>query len=458
MKRFFLLIVVVIFVCCVANAQITNLAVRGFSSNFTMTSGDTVSWSYNIPTGATSVCELWYDVNGNGAIELGTDLNRFTFTQTDGNSNGNGGPPDMDGSANGQVVFAERVGYAPGKYIFKVTNNSVSQVITGTVSALSSPVHTISGHVTPPSGKSAQNIFVNLHRSGQYEPNFWDGVTDASGNYSIGISADTAGNPWSVRMEVNPYPPAIISPQEISLTITGNHSGNNFTLLQPAAQVAGTLKDEFNNPILDRGVQLWRNNGGAGYQGRSNTSGFFQVGLLAGDLTGQTWRLQSDCNCDNGTTSGQLIAQANLPIINNGDSLYRALVIYNANSQIQGQVTLDGHPHGFPIQIYADNSDTAQASVWSDSATGNFTINVSNKIYNYNVSAFAYNLGFPANSDVVVAHAGDVGVIINITTLAVHEREPGVPTGFSLKQNYPNPFNPATDIDYDIPSAGRGDR
>ena len=37
---------------------------------------------------------------------------------------------------------------------------------------------------------------------------------------------------------------------------------------------------------------------------------------------------------------------------------------------------------------------------------------------------------------------------------AVVERDPALPSSFSLAQNYPNPFNPSTTITYSLPSAG----
>src|ERR1017187_342072 len=79
-----------------STAQISNLTVNGSSSAFTMTSGDTVHWQYNVsPVGATAVIEIWLDVNGNGLIDPATDVLWQAFTQTDGDTNGNNGPPDM---------------------------------------------------------------------------------------------------------------------------------------------------------------------------------------------------------------------------------------------------------------------------------------------------------------------------------------------------------------------------
>ena len=435
-----------------AQSQVTNLTVNGLSSNFIVTTGDTVRWEYNLPVGATATGELWYDVNQNGTIEPGTDVARFIFTQTDGDTNGNGGPSDMDGAVDGHVLFFQRLGLAPGMYVFKVTQNNVGMTVAGTVQALSSPAHTISGTVTPPPARSARYINMEVRRSESAgSPNFWDAVTDSTGNYAIQMNADTAGNPWRIRIDNNPYPPNVISPDEISLTITGNHAGNNFVFLQASAQVAGFLRDESSNPLPSRGAQVFRNGGGVNRRANTDATGFFQIGLLSSELTGQTWTLESDCNCNNGVTTTELIAQAQLPVINPGDSLFRQLVVYSANSLIQGQVQIDGAPPGFPVQIVAQNLDTAQAGAQADPSTGNFTLNVTNRIYNYYVSGV--NLGPGFNSPSILAHPGQTGVIINITTAGVEERRPGIPSKFSLDQNYPNPFNPSTGIRFALPKA-----
>jgi hypothetical protein len=75
---------------------------------------------------------------------------------------------------------------------------------------------------------------------------------------------------------------------------------------------------------------------------------------------------------------------------------------------------INGAAPGYAIKMIAYNADTAQANVYSNPSTGNFTLPVSNKIYNYNV--FPVNLSGMYNYTSVNAHPGESGIVINLTT------------------------------------------
>lgn len=394
-----------------SNAQITNLTVIGVTANFTVTAGDSFYWSYNIPVGGTAALEIYYDVNGNGSIDQGTDFAFGIFNQTDGQANSDNGPGDMDGTANGLIVFGQRIGLVPGHYIMKVSNGGSTRSITGVVNALVSPIHQISGHVSVPSGYSNQHIIIEARpEQGQ---TFWDGITDASGNYTIAIGTHENGNTWQVRLSQN-YPAGLVPAMiETTFVISGANYTVNFSFTAPLAKVAGFVKDEAGNPVFDKEVHLSGPNMSKYLNSRTDNSGYFELGLLAENLSISGLSIQTSNNGDQ--TGSVLQAQRQLPVMNSGDSVYRELILYSVNSQITGQVQVNGAPPNFRIMILAYNRDTAQANVWCDSATGNFSIPVSNKIYDYNV--FPVNIGPPYQfTGSVTAHPGNSGIILNITT------------------------------------------
>jgi hypothetical protein len=436
-----------------AIAQVTNLKVNNSSSNFTMVSGDAISWNYNVPNGATTLIEIYYDANGNGTLDAG-DILWQSFQQTDGDSVGQNGPPDMDNTVNGSVTFSEPVGIAPVKYIMKFTENNQSATIAGTVSPLSSPAHTISGKVTPPPGKSAANIFVEINRS-DGEPNFWDAITDVNGNYTIEMNGDTAGNPWRVYLVNNPFPPNIITPQEDSVTISGNLTNINFSFIIAAAQVAGIVEDESGNPVPNANVKLTSadsSNSSLQYYYNSNPDGTYQIGLTSSDLNySKSWQVNVNLDFTD-STQNYLLPIAYIPTINSSDSIYKKLIFYSSNSYITGTIKIDGGAPGFPMTLVAYNPDTAQAIAICDGATGNFSLHVTNKIYNYQIFPINFSQNYYYQN--ATAHPGNSGVILDLSTspLSVEQNSNGLPKDFSLSQNYPNPFNPTTVIKYALPT------
>ncbi len=399
-------------------AQIDSLIVNGSDTSFTMVSGEQLTWQFKVPEEATVSGQIWLDVDSNGTIDTSVDVIRFDFSTTDGNG-GPSGVPDMDNTVNGRIEFALHLGLAPGEYVIKFAQGGMSVVRSGTVTPVSSPAHSISGHVTPPEGKSPQYLWLQASRSngddGVYKADFWEAYTDSLGNYTIYTDADTSGNPWTVRFAdgANPYSPSVYVPSSYSITLDGDITGLDFSFSSYAAKVTGTLKDENGNPIPARGVSINNESFNLFRNTVTNDTGYFEIGLLGDELSDTTYRLASyyTVNTDIDMIGVRLVRGIHL-----GDSLFYNLVSYHVNSSIQGRVLINGNPPGFPITISGGVTDTAGTHTIADSATGNFSLPVSDKLYNYFISpnnwsgSEIYQWGF------VYAHPGQTGIIIYITT------------------------------------------
>jgi hypothetical protein len=429
-------------------AQITNLLVNGSSTHFTAISGGDIGWSFNLPVGGTAQLEIWIDVNANGTVESVTDVLWQSFYQIDGQQ-GYNGPPDLDGAVNGQITFGMPLGLAPAEYIMSFSNNNSAILISGTITPLMSPVFIISGTVSVPPGKSAQNLIMNLENESDNGGKFWTAITDLSGNYSIFMDSDTSGNPWKLRIDNEQrLSPAILSPDRIELTldagVSTNYFGNNFTFNTAAAEVKGVVRGDDGNPIS--GIDVFISSYEQGWDRNTITyiDGTYSLGILSTELPANSVWIGSGSSEDNSIVS----AGMQLPTIYSGNVITKNLFVYNANSTISGRATLNGNSPNMNLEIMGSIPEAVFVRTWTD-YNGYFTLNVTDKLYGYNITAGYLPANYMGNS--IIANAGQTNVILNFNLTDIEENHSSVPTEFALSQNYPNPFNPNTTISWQSP-------
>src|ERR1035438_1861572 len=449
MKYLSLLLTLLLFLSITTYSQVTNVTINGQTSNFTMASGDQLSWAYDVPNlGDSTLIEIWVDVDQNGVLNPAVDVIWTYFVQIDGDTHGQNGPPDGDGLVNGHVTMQQTLGLAPAHYIMVFKNHNNYKYAAGTVTNLVSPTFTISGTVTVPSGYSNQNIMLSLQNSGQQGGTFWNALTDNNGHFSIQMSSDTSGNPWKLRTNNNIiFGSAIVSPDQYSITLnpnTSTYTGNNFTVTAWVAKIVGTVTDENGNPLINADVQTNGNNGNFQRDGMTDTSGVYKIGLSSGDLP----QTNLGVYCGDAQDTSMVQAIYNISSISSGNVINHNFTIFRTNSTISGRMTLDGNSPNNNLQLNASCSDSGQINTWTDN-NGYFSFHVSNKIYNYTIGIINQVPGFYTP---VIAHPGQTNLNLNISTTGVKSNNSNIPLAFNLSQNYPNPFNPSTSISYQLPA------
>lgn len=106
--------------------------------------------------------------------------------------------------------------------------------------------------------------------------------------------------------------------------------------------------------------------------------------------------------------------------------------------------------------IYTDKNDLVYISTWSPARIIYYNMNFTGS------AGIAIGSGLSSPADIYINQRGDtIGIpgggtvqFHNIALTGLNQISSNVPNKFSLEQNYPNPFNPATNIKFNLPSAG----
>jgi len=370
MKNLSLLFVLSFFITMTAYSQVTNLLVNGQTSNSTMASGDQLSWSYDVPVaGDTTLIVIWIDADQNGILNPSVDVVWTFFNQIDGDTQGQGGPPDMDGIANGHVSFQQNLGLAPAHYIMTFENHNNTKSIATTVTNLASPTFTISGTVNVPNGFNKANIMLSLENTSNNGPEtMWTALTDVDGNFSIKVNSDTSGNPHRVSTNNNSiFGSAIVSPQGYSIVLTPgttSYTGNNFTVTASAASVTGTVRDEFGKPVLTQ-VQVNSNQGNFNRRVQTDQNGVFKVGFLSSELPLANVFFGSSLTSNQNDTN-YVTGFFGVDLINSGNTVSHDITIFKTNSTISGRVTFEGSSPNMNLQLICMNTDTGFVFAYTD--------------------------------------------------------------------------------------------
>jgi Secretion system C-terminal sorting domain len=464
MKKLLLFLFILLLISASSIAQITNLTVNGQNSNFTMASGDLLSWSYNVPfLGDTTYIEFWFDTDQNGILNPATDVLWSSLIQADGITNGGqNGIPDMDGTANGQVSLQVNVGLAPSYYVLVFKNHNAIQTINGTVTALASPAFTISGNVSVPSGISKQNIALTLqNKSNGGQGKFWNALTDINGDFAIQMDSDTSGNPWNLTIDNKDINNSfIVSPNHYSLNINPNstaYTGNNFTITSGGltnltvngsgtnfTMVSGDLLSwSYNVPVVGDStfIEIWIDtdqNGSLNPASDILWSSFAQV-------DGAT-NIQNGLPDMDGTADGHVSFQQNVGLApvhyifvfkNHND---RKTVTGTVTALVSPAFTISGNvsvPEGISKQyipmILQNNSTNGGNKFWNalTDNNGNFTIQM-----NSDTSGNPWNLGLDKSSgqNSFISTPAAYSLVINPNT-AVYTGNNFVLTKGSMNKN-----------------------
>lgn len=269
--------------------------------------------------------------------------------------------------------------------------------------------------------KDTQNIpFVGLRLNGDQNngsgPYRGDALTDANGNYVMGV---VSGN-WSVSASSDPTSNFVFSEPPNTNIVDGVAVHLNLTGIMATNHIGGYVRDNNNRAITNVGVFAQASLSGLSFNqyARTDTSGNYSFSVPNG-----LWNLGVNCGggSDSLATLGYLCVTNQTVTIsnNNGTASFIAPII---SAHIAGYVRDTGSNAVANVGLYAhDPTGTyADANAGTD-ATGHYSLGVVNGTWNVGVSCYGGNgslsqLGFLCVNEQPVSVSNDTGTV-NFTVL-----------------------------------------
>lgn len=341
--------------------------VNGNESN-TLTQGDMYAWEYDVSaSGGSADVQIYVDANSNQTLDS-ADVLLIDFTQQDGQTGTDGPPPDSSAVPDGIIfTFLGPMGFPQGDYLFHVTDLNDSSTVTG-VLHINPPAQVnvwVKGHltikgITPPDSRLANFMFEATLEANEDGGNFWGGLTDENGDFTINLPDTAVGNAWKIgfmfESQISQYVSDSVSYHNVSI-----HDGENgifyFNLSLPSAWVYGSVLDETGNLVPTSGWGSLENLHSGQETDFNVVLGQYKVGApFTGDDTSNVpFRLNYDDeqlipDYLMPDTWGNPNYQFNLSL---GDSVEKNIYVYSSDTVIYVIGLKDGHPMNGNVRAWA---------------------------------------------------------------------------------------------------------